>query len=110
MKPGGIKFESDSVVFRKRAQEHAELVEARRHYRESGVLKSGFEVESSGTVVHTRTSMTANLKSRNSIRKVIWNWSSVQTPLFTFHCIPVVRYSRAHDVGRLPSLARSMNW
>ena len=45
------KEEDPEFSLRRHAREHAELVEARRLYRESGVLKDGFEVESSGTVI-----------------------------------------------------------
>ncbi|KAL3809296.1 hypothetical protein ACHAXA_009420 [Cyclostephanos tholiformis] len=45
------KEENPEFSLRRHAREHAELVEARRLYRESGVLKNGFEVESSGNVV-----------------------------------------------------------
>lgn len=45
------KDEDPKFSLRRHAQEHAELVEVRRLFRESGVLKDGFEVESSGTVV-----------------------------------------------------------
>lgn len=36
---------------RKHAREHAQLVEARRFYKESGTVKDGFEMESDGTIV-----------------------------------------------------------
>ena len=36
---------------RKHAREHAELVEAKRLYRESGVVKDGFEIDGSGGIV-----------------------------------------------------------
>lgn len=49
---GRQRKEADPEFSLKRhAREHAELVEARRLYRESGAVKEGFEVESSGTIV-----------------------------------------------------------
>lgn len=45
------KEDNPDFSLRKHAREHAELVEARRFYRESGEVKNGFEVEeSSGTI------------------------------------------------------------
>jgi tubulin-folding cofactor B len=44
------KEKDPEFSLRRHAREHAELVEARRLYRESGVLKEGFEVESAGIV------------------------------------------------------------
>ncbi len=50
------KDEDPEFSLKRHAREHAELVEARRLYRESGVLEDGFEVESSGTVVRCEDS------------------------------------------------------
>ncbi|KAL7534058.1 hypothetical protein ACHAWF_004704 [Thalassiosira exigua] len=45
------KEEDPDFTLRRHAREHAELVEARRLYRESGAVKDGFELDADGTVV-----------------------------------------------------------
>lgn len=47
--------EDPNFTLRRHAREHAELVEARRAYREGGVVKDGFEVDEStgGTIVRS---------------------------------------------------------
>lgn len=45
------KEEDPDFTWRRHAREHAELVEARRLYREGGIIKEGFELdESTGTI------------------------------------------------------------
>lgn len=44
------KEKDPEFSLKRHAREHAELVEARRLYRESGAVKDGFEIESSGIV------------------------------------------------------------
>lgn len=44
------KEKDPDFSLKRHAREHAELVEARRLYRESGVVKEGFELESAGIV------------------------------------------------------------
>lgn len=48
-----MKEKDEGFSLRKHAREHAELVEAKRLYRESGVVKEGFEVDDSGVVVRS---------------------------------------------------------
>ena len=45
------KEQDKDFSLRKHAKEHAELVEARRFYKESGVVKKGFEIEDSSGIL-----------------------------------------------------------
>jgi len=71
---GRQKKESDpKFSLKKHAREHAELVEAKRFYRESGAVKEGFEMESDGTTI-VRCSENAN--DNDSAKKELDNTKS----------------------------------
>jgi len=56
------KEENPDFSLKKHAREHAELVEARRLYKESGCVKDGFELdESSGVVIRVETESQTNI-------------------------------------------------
>ena len=56
------KEKDPDFSLKRHAREHAELVEARRLYRESGVVKEGFEIESTGIVRSSDTATTPDNK------------------------------------------------
>ena len=59
------KERDPSFSLRRHAREHAELVEARRLYKESGEVKEGFELdESTGTILRTPDGEGGDLKER----------------------------------------------
>lgn len=55
---------------KKHAREHAQLVEARRLYRESGEVKNGFEIdESNGTIVRSNDNDNTNVSAEKEPEK-----------------------------------------
>ena len=63
---------------RKHAREHAELVEAKRLYRESGIVKAGFEVDESGAVIRSEKIEVVRKEDKVSVAETEFGEGSVE--------------------------------
>ena len=112
------KERNPSFTLRRHAREHAELVEARRLYKESGELKKGFELdESTGTILRRPDGDGDNLKGREEDKAVASDesehgWESVQHLALHSRCQvqPGSRRGEIAFIGRIDELGGGGQW
>ena len=104
---------------KKHAREHAELVEARRFYKESGGVKDGFEIdESTGVIVRCSESETTNANGGDGKEKsesaadIEYGPESIQHLTLTSRCQvqPGSRRGSIAYLGPIPELGAGGHW
>eukprot|EP01082_Thalassiosira_pseudonana_P013257 g12102.t1 g12102 contig6:1219907-1220903(-) len=104
---------------KKHAREHAELVEARRLYKESGGVKDGFEIdESTGVIVRCSESETTNANGGDGKEKsesaadIEYGPESIQHLTLTSRCQvqPGSRRGSIAYLGPIPELGAGGHW
>lgn len=119
---GRQKKENDpDFSLKKHAREHAEMVEARRLYRESGAVKDGFEMDSSGTIVRcidnsndidSSAKNNAESGEAKSAAEIEYGPDSIQHLSLHSRCQvqPGARRGEIAFIGKIDELGAGGNW
>jgi len=103
---------------KRHAREHRELVEARRYYKESGVVKDGFEMESDGNIVRCsdthHSNGSAKIESNNikSSAELEYGTDSIQHLSLHSRCQvqPGARRGQIAFIGSIDELGGGGHW
>jgi len=115
---GRQKKENDpDFSLKKHAREHAELVEAKRFYRESGAVKDGFEIESDGKIArcsenNDNASAKKESDNANSAAEIEYGLDSIQHLSVSSRCQvqPGSRRGEIAFVGPIDELGGGGHW
>lgn len=109
------KADDPKFSLRKHAREHAEMVEVRRLYKESGVVKDGFEMESDGTIVrciYDKEFTTKESDNAKSEAEIEFDPNSIQHLSLHSRCQvqPGARRGEIAFLGPIDELAGGGHW
>ena len=98
---------------RKHAREHAELVEAKRLYRESGEVKKGFEVDDSGAIIRSEVEVhEKEEKANENVAEIEFGDGSVEHLHLGARCqvSPGARRGEIAFLGKIAELGGGGHW